>query len=426
MAIIEKLIDIGLHLDRYLGVIIQQYGLFTYLILFAVVFLETALVLTPFLPGDSLLFIAGTFAALKALNLWWLFFLLSIASIFGDTVNYWIGHYFGEKVFMKSRLFKKEYLDKTHEFYEKHGGKTIILARFIPIVRSFAPFVAGVSEMKYLKFLIYNVVGGILWVGIFLFAGYYFGGIQIVKDNITLMLLGIIFVSLIPPIVVMLKRNKDKLKWVVHKEYVYLLLLCIISLYFFLMITLNVFSNPEISLDRAVYESVKYFWNPGFVKVMAAVTNIADTLPVLMMSIIVLSYLLIRKRKYSATLFAASMISGLLLKESLKFIVMRSRPEGIIAETGYGFPSGHTTMSVIFFLLLIYLFRNDFKNVFLRWLFTGFFILLTIAIAASRVFLGVHWLTDVLGGIFLGLFCMSFFMVIVKAGRHYKGHIRKG
>ena len=327
---------------------------------------------------------------------------------------------------MKSKLFRKEYLDKTHEFYEKHGGKTIILARFIPIVRSFAPFVAGVSEMKYLRFLIYNVVGGILWVGIFLFAGYYFGGIQVVKDNLTLMLLGIIFVSLIPPIIVMLKRNKDKLKWIVHREYVYLLLLCIISLYFFLMITLNVFSNPEISLDKAVYESIKNFWNPGFVKVMTAITSVADTLPVLIMSIIVLSYLLIRKRKYSATLFAASMVAGLLLKESLKFIVMRSRPEGIIAETGYGFPSGHTTMGVIFFLLFIYLFRNDFKNIFLRWLFTWFFSLLVIAIAASRVFLGVHWLTDVLAGMFLGLFCMSFFMVAVKAGRHYKGHIRGG
>src|SRR3989344_6591151 len=164
MGVISKLIDVILNLDKYLGLIIQNYGVLTYLILFLVVFFETALVLTPFLPGDSLLFITGAFAAAGALNLWLLVFLLIIAAVLGDTVNYWIGSFFGEMVFMKSRLFKQEYLDRTKEFYDRHGGKTVVLARFVPIIRTFAPFVAGISRMNYFNFLFSNVIGGVLWV----------------------------------------------------------------------------------------------------------------------------------------------------------------------------------------------------------------------------------------------------------------------
>lgn len=199
MELISQVIDFFLHLDKYLAEIISAYGTWTYLILFFVIFMETGFVVTPFLPGDSLLFAAGTFASLGALNVWVLFILLSFAAVLGDTVNYWIGHFIGEKAFSGNiRFLKKEYLDRTHEFYERHGGKTIILARFIPIIRTFAPFVAGVGEMSYGRFITYNVVGGVMWVGIFVFAGYFFGNIPFVKHNFSLVILAIIIISVLP------------------------------------------------------------------------------------------------------------------------------------------------------------------------------------------------------------------------------------
>jgi len=210
MELISQIIDFFLHLDKYLAEIISTYGIWTYMILFLVIFVETGLVIMPFLPGDSLLFAAGTFASLGALNVWVLFILLSIAAILGDTVNYWIGHYIGEKAFSGNiRFLKKEYLDRTHDFYERHGGKTIILARFIPVIRTFAPFVAGVGEMSYGRFLTYNVVGGIMWVGIFVFAGYYFGNIPFVRNNFSVVILVIIVISVLPGV---FEFTKERLK----------------------------------------------------------------------------------------------------------------------------------------------------------------------------------------------------------------------
>jgi membrane-associated protein len=202
MDLILTVMDFFLHLDEHLNAIIQDYGVWTYLILFLIIFAETGFVVTPFLPGDSLLFAAGTFAGLGSLNPVYLFLLLAVAAILGDSINYAIGQYIGPRVFQEDvRFLKREYLDRTHEFYEKHGGKTIILARFVPIIRTFAPFVAGVGTMTYRKFLTYNVVGGIVWVSLFIFLGYFFGNIPAVKDNFTLVIMGIIFISILPPIV---------------------------------------------------------------------------------------------------------------------------------------------------------------------------------------------------------------------------------
>ncbi len=208
---IKTLIDIFLHLDVYLADIIHTYGVWTYALLFLVIFMETGFVVTPFLPGDSLLFAAGTFAALEAIDIRLVWILMAIAAIGGDTVNYWIGHYIGPRAFSGNvRFLKKEYLDKTHEFYEKHGGKTIILARFIPIIRTFAPFVAGVGAMTYSHFIAYNVIGGLLWVTLFLFGGYFFGNIPFVKHNFEFVILAIIFISVLPPIVEYLKARFGK------------------------------------------------------------------------------------------------------------------------------------------------------------------------------------------------------------------------
>jgi membrane-associated protein len=189
-----------LHLDKYLGGVIQAYGAWTYLILFLIIFCETGLVVTPILPGDSLLFAIGAFCGLGYLELGLTLGLLSAAAVLGDTVNYAAGHYVGPKVFhyKDSKIFKKEYLQKTHAFYEKYGGKTIIIARFVPIVRTFAPFVAGVGAMTYGKFLAYNVIGGLLWVFSVTLAGYFFGNIPAVKNNFTAVIMGIIVVSVLP------------------------------------------------------------------------------------------------------------------------------------------------------------------------------------------------------------------------------------
>src|SRR3990170_7737392 len=208
MEFILKFVDLFLHLDEHLNVVIQNYGVWTYLILFLIIFLETGFVVTPFLPGDSLLFAAGTFAGLGSLDAGLLFLLLGLAAILGDTVNYWIGHFIGPKAFSGNiRFLKKEYLDRTHEFYEKHGGKTIILARFIPIIRTFAPFVAGIGAMTYPHFIAYNVVGGALWVALFTFGGYYFGNLPVVKENFTLVILAIIFISVLPGVIEFFKER---------------------------------------------------------------------------------------------------------------------------------------------------------------------------------------------------------------------------
>ena len=210
MELIKAIIDILLHLDKHLDLVIRNYGFWTYGIFFLIVFLETGFVVTPFLPGDSLLFAAGTFAALGALEPYWLVILLSIAAIAGDTLNYWIGYRVGPKVFSKekSRFLNKEYLNRTHQFYERYGGKTIIIARFIPIIRTFAPFVAGIGSMTYGRFITYNVVGGISWVVIFVLGGYFFGNIPFVKQNFSLVIAAIIFLSILPGIIEILRHRK--------------------------------------------------------------------------------------------------------------------------------------------------------------------------------------------------------------------------
>jgi membrane-associated protein len=212
MELITALIDFILHIDVHLDQIIRQYGSWTYFILFLIIFCETGLVIMPLLPGDSLLFAAGAFAARGSLNPYALFVLLSIAAIIGDTVNYWIGRVLAPRVERGIPFVKQRHIDRTHAFYEKHGGKTIIIARFIPIIRTFAPFVAGVGAMTYGRFLTYNVVGGIVWIALFVFAGYFFGNIPAVEHNFELVILAIIALSLLPPVIEFLRSRKKNRK----------------------------------------------------------------------------------------------------------------------------------------------------------------------------------------------------------------------
>ena len=209
---LASLIDFVLHIDQHLIELAQTYGLWIYAILFLIVFCETGLVVTPFLPGDSLLFAAGAVAALGGMNVHIAAALLLAAAVIGDAVNFAIGKYFGEKLFAKpdSRVFKREYLDKTHAFYEKYGGKTIILARFVPIVRTFAPFVAGMGNMHYGRFIRYNIIGALMWVGLLTYAGYFFGELPVVKNNFGLVVIGIIVVSVLPMAVEIAKAKWGK------------------------------------------------------------------------------------------------------------------------------------------------------------------------------------------------------------------------
>ncbi len=202
MEMLHEFVNIFLHLDVHLNEVISAYGTWTYLILFLIIFCETGLVVTPILPGDSLLFAAGTFAATGSLDLMTLTMLLLVAAVLGDALNYQIGKYIGPKVLTgESRIFKKAYMEKTERFYAKYGGKTIIFARFVPIVRTFAPFLAGVGDMSYRRFAMFNVVGAVAWIGLFLGAGFFFGNIPMVKKNFTLVIFAIIFISVLPAVI---------------------------------------------------------------------------------------------------------------------------------------------------------------------------------------------------------------------------------
>ncbi|MCX8961445.1 DedA family protein [Erwinia psidii] len=212
MDLIHTVIDFILHIDVHLQAMVAQYGVWIYAILFLILFCETGLIVTPFLPGDSLLFVAGALAVIPdtALNIHLMVMLLCVAAIVGDAVNYTIGRLFGEKLFSNpnSKIFRRRYLDKTHQFYERHGGKTIILARFVPIVRTFAPFVAGMGKMSYRYFASYNVAGGLLWVILFSYAGYFFGNLPGVQKNIHYLIVAIILVSILPGIIEIVRHRR--------------------------------------------------------------------------------------------------------------------------------------------------------------------------------------------------------------------------
>ena len=209
MELLAQFVDVVLNLDQHLTALIAEYGVWVYLILFLIIFSETGLVIAPFLPGDSLLFVAGTLAGAGALYVHGLFALLVVAAFAGDNTNYWIGRFIGPRAFKReaSRVLNPKHLERTHRFYERHGGKTVILARFVPIVRTFAPFVAGIGAMRYARFLLFSFSGSVFWVGFFVFGGYYFGNIPVVRENLTLAILAVIVLSVIPGIIAFVREK---------------------------------------------------------------------------------------------------------------------------------------------------------------------------------------------------------------------------
>lgn len=211
MELIAQFIDIVLHLEKHLAWLVQNYGAYVYAILFAIIFCETGLVITPFLPGDSLLFVAGTLAATGHMDVHTLFAALCCASFLGDNTNYWVGRFVGPRVFRssRSRLLNRAHLEKTHRFYEKHGGKTIVIARFMPIVRTFAPFVAGIGHMNYAQFMAYSAVGAVFWIGFFVYGGYLFGNLPFIKQNLSWFIIGIVAISVAPGVIAWLKARSQ-------------------------------------------------------------------------------------------------------------------------------------------------------------------------------------------------------------------------
>jgi membrane-associated protein len=210
MELLTSFIDIVLHLDAHLLALVQEYGVWIYAILFAIIFAETGLVIAPFLPGDSLLFVIGALCGMGSLELQIAMPLLILAAFMGDNTNYWVGRLLGLRLLnhASQKLIKHEHLEKTHAFYAKHGGKTVIFARFLPIIRTFAPFVAGIGTMNYRLYLMYSIIGGVSWIGSLTLAGYFFGNIPFIKNNLTLMVLGIVFVSFIPAILEFIKHRR--------------------------------------------------------------------------------------------------------------------------------------------------------------------------------------------------------------------------
>ncbi|NMB56815.1 DedA family protein [Candidatus Beckwithbacteria bacterium] len=220
LEILKQIIDLFLNIDKHLETIIQMFGMWSYILLFLIIFIETGLVIVPFLPGDSLIFAAGAFTAAGSFKMCFMYPILVLAAILGDTVNYWIGELLGKKLLEKNKipLIKKEHVEKTEKFFAKHGGKTIILARFVPIVRTFAPFVAGIGKMSYFKFLSYNVIGGFLWVTLFLWLGYLFGNIPFVQNNFEFVIVAIILISALPMFREYLKEKNSKREIVEESE----------------------------------------------------------------------------------------------------------------------------------------------------------------------------------------------------------------
>src|SRR3989338_2180254 len=212
MDVIKNIIDFIIHIDHHLEQIIEHFGIWSYLLLFLIIFAETGLVVTPFLPGDSMLFAAGTFAAIGAFDVMALTAVLIAAAVLGDSANYFIGKFLGEKAYHHPKLIKKKYLDRTHEFYEKYGAKTIVIARFVPMVRTFAPFVAGIGNMSYKTFFAYNVAGGVLWVLICVLGGFFFGNIPIIRNNFSVAILVIVILSILPAVIEVWKHKKNKKK----------------------------------------------------------------------------------------------------------------------------------------------------------------------------------------------------------------------
>jgi undecaprenyl-diphosphatase len=402
---------------------------FGYFIVFLASFLEASPLFGIFIPGQTVVMVAGFIAQLGLIDLWYVLAFATLGAILGDLMGYYLGRKYGYSFitsYGKYFLFKKEYFDKTKKLLNHHAGKTLFIGRFTSLTRAFAPFVAGASKIRFAKFLFFDIVGGIAWAIVFVMIGYIFGeGFRIAARYVGMIILIAIIISIV---VIFGYRMLNKRLQVFAKHHMYALVINIISLYILAKMMEDLLSGEFLtSMDAWVSTNVVSLWTPALNRFMITFTNIASVPTFIVLSCLLLAYLVYKKRFYLPVLMVLSFAGGTLFFYLIKLLIHRARPDNaLIAVSGYSFPSGHATIAIIFFSFLLYSFKDDIRNPVLRSVFMLGNILLFILIGFSRIYLDVHWFSDVVAGFALGLFWLTLLMLVGKAiialkKDHFKG-----
>lgn len=402
--------------DKILGIsppILNHWG---YWVIFFATMLE-ALPIGFLIPGHVIVIIGGFLAKIGILGFYEVILIASFGAVLGDIINYFIGNKYGYgfiKRYGKYFFLKKENYEKTKKLMNKHTGKTVIIGRFNPITRSFAPFIAGSTNVPFFRFIIYNMIGGVAWVISAVLIGYifgksyetgakYFGEFMIIAIALSI-------------VIIYLYNFVNKRKHIFSRYHLYSLILNIFSLYVFSKMVEDVLDNEMVvSFDLWVNSKMALFWSPGINKIMTLITNIVSPVGLFGLSMILLGILIYRKRWYFSILLFCSLIGGLILELLIKLIIHRARPTNALIDiSGSSFPSGHATMSIIFFSMIIYSLKDDINNRFLKNGFIFINLLMFIIIGFSRIYLNVHWFSDVIAGFSLGIFWLTLLILILK------------
>ena len=407
MSIISRILNIPFPVLNHWG--------YWIILLFAI--LESSPIFGLLIPGQTIVIMGGFFAKLGVLDIGDVIWVAALGAILGDLIGYLLGKKYGYSFiteYGKYFFFKKEHYEKTKKLMNHHTGKTLIIGRFNSLTRAFAPFVAGTTDVPFLRFIIYNIIGGISWAVSFVLVGYIFGkSYEIVSAYIG----KFIFIAIVLSILIIYAyRFINKRKHIFSRYHLYALIINIFSLYLFSKMIEDIIDGELITkLDIWLNLKIVLLWNPLLNKIMIFITNIVSPSNLIIFSLVLFGYLIYKKKWYNSLLLLFSMIGGLLFEVLTKLIIHRTRPENALIEvSGYSFPSGHATMAIIFFSLLLYSFKDDIKDIFLKNLFISSNIILFLIIGFSRVYLNVHWLSDVLAGFALGMFWLTLLILIFK------------